>query len=154
MDFVFYAVPALIAIVAVLMAGRTVLSLVRLRAAWRSGLTAEARCLRTYTTTGSRGERGGIRTTLHHVYEFTVPGAPGTVRFEETGGPGTTVEGDIVAVHYAAGRPEGATAQPPSSAARATAGAVFVVVFCAAVVSFCVYFATSYAAMADVWSDF
>ncbi|MGX1883296.1 hypothetical protein [Streptomyces sp. NPDC055287] len=154
MDFMFYAVPALIATVAVLMAAKTVLSLVRLRAAWRSGLTAEARCLRTYTTTSSRGESGGVRTTLHHVYEFTVPGGPGTVRFEETGGPGTTVEGDIVAVHYPAGMPGRATAHPPSSAVRATAGAVFVVMFCAVMVAFCVYFVTSYATMSDLWSDF
>ncbi|MBT2490021.1 hypothetical protein J7E96_16145 [Streptomyces sp. ISL-96] len=153
MDFMFYAVPALIAAVAVLMAAKTVVSLLRLREAWRSGLTAEARCLRTYTTTRSGGDSGS-RTTLHHVYEFTVPGGAAPVRFEETNGPGTIVEGDIVPVHYPAGCPDRATAQPPSSAVRATAGAVFVVVFCAVMVAFCVFFAMSYATMSDLWSDF
>ncbi|WP_217234853.1 DUF3592 domain-containing protein [Streptomyces sp. AC555_RSS877] len=80
--------------------------------AWNSGLTAQARCLRAYTTTSGGGSTS-VHTTLHHVYEFfTHEGR--VVRFDEPGGSRTTVAGDIVLVHYAANRPERATAKPPA----------------------------------------
>ncbi|WP_328537120.1 DUF3592 domain-containing protein [Streptomyces sp. NBC_00344] len=139
----FYAVPAFIAMVALLIACRTVIATLRLRAAWRSGLTAEARCLRTYTTTSRDSDSGHRTTTLHHVYEFTPAGGQ-PVRFEESGGPGTRLEGDFVTVHYPADRPERATALPPSTAARSMLGALFVIVFCAVMVVFCVVFVTTY----------
>ncbi|MBT2507189.1 hypothetical protein J7I98_15075 [Streptomyces sp. ISL-98] len=150
MDFMFYAIPALIAALALFMAGKTVASLLRLKAAWRSGLTAEGRCVRTYTTTSRSGDDNRLRTTMHHVYEFTVPGGDGRpVRFEETDGPGTVIEGDIVPVHYPADRPERATALSPERATRATVGAVFVVGFCGVVTAFCVFFALTYATVFD-----
>ncbi|KOG36041.1 DUF3592 domain-containing protein [Streptomyces resistomycificus] len=80
--------------------------------AWNSGLTAQARCLRAYTTT-SGGGNTSVHTTLHHVYEF-VTREGRVVRFDEGGGPRTTVEGDIVIVHYAAHHPERATAKAPA----------------------------------------
>ena len=80
--------------------------------AWNSGLTAQARCLRAYTTT-SGGGNTSVHTTLHHVYEF-VTHEGRVVRFDEAGGPRMTVAGDIVIVHYAANRPERATAKAPA----------------------------------------
>ncbi|MPY57772.1 DUF3592 domain-containing protein [Streptomyces spongiae] len=89
------------------------------RRAWSSGLTAQARCLRTYTTT-SGGGQAAVRTTLHHVYEFwTWDGR--VIRFDETNGPSTRVEGDIALVHYSADRPERATAHPPNRSGNAVA---------------------------------
>ena len=113
MDLFFYLVPGLIMAVALFMAYRVVRGSLELRRAWNGGLTAEARCLRTYTTTsGGSGDRS-VHTTLHHVYEFTTRDGRG-VRFEEAGGPGTILEGDIVTVHYVADDPETATAKPPA----------------------------------------
>ncbi|MEU2713390.1 DUF3592 domain-containing protein [Streptomyces sp. NPDC007205] len=111
-ELLFYAVPALMitgavfALVGLLRRSRDV------HRAWDGGLTAEARCLQTYTTTSGGGETS-VRTTLHHVYEFTTREGR-TVRFDETNGPGTTIPGDIVTVHYAAERPERATAHAPA----------------------------------------
>ncbi|MEU5185189.1 hypothetical protein AB0G49_34685 [Streptomyces longwoodensis] len=100
---VFFALLCLLAIKIVSVAGRlahrSVCRWVRLRRAWRSGLTAEARCLRTFTTTHG-GDDSVVRTRRHHVYEFRT-GDGRSVRFEEEGGPATVAEGDIVVVHYA-----------------------------------------------------
>ncbi|MEU1666594.1 DUF3592 domain-containing protein [Streptomyces sparsogenes] len=84
-----------------------------IRAMWGSGFTAQARCLRMYTTVHRHSNNSNTTTTrLHHVYEFLAPdGRP--VRFEETGGPGTRVEGDIVTVYYLPDRPQQATALEP-----------------------------------------
>ncbi|GGY17330.1 DUF3592 domain-containing protein [Streptomyces djakartensis] len=113
MEVLFYIVPTLV-IAVVSFAGVAVIRRsVRVSRAWNSGLTAEARCLRTYTTTSGGGGDSSVSTTLHHVYEFTTRDGRG-VRFEERGGPGTTLEGDIVTVHYPADRPEHATARPPA----------------------------------------
>ncbi|MEW2493371.1 DUF3592 domain-containing protein [Streptomyces nodosus] len=108
MEMLFYIVP-------LLMIGGAVFMLIRVfgrsrdvRSAWNSGLTAEARCLRTYTTTSGGGETQ-VSTTLHHVYEFTTREGRG-VRFEESNGSATVVEGDIVTVYYTAEHPERATA--------------------------------------------
>ncbi|MEU6493317.1 DUF3592 domain-containing protein [Streptomyces sp. NPDC046984] len=142
MDYLFYAVPGLIMTGALVQAVAVVRRSQRLRSNWNSGLTAEARCLRTYTTIGGGGETS-VSTTLHHVYEFATREGR-TVRFEEAGGPRTTVEGDIVPVHYTAAHPERATAYTPSRG-RALAGAVGVLVFLSVIVAFCVGFMVTYA---------
>ncbi|MFB7456563.1 MULTISPECIES: DUF3592 domain-containing protein [unclassified Streptomyces] len=112
MEALFYVVPLLMIGAAVLMLTRVLRRAREVRGAWGSGLTAEARCLRTYTTTSGGGE-SMVRTRLHHVYEFTTRDGRG-VRFEESNGPATVVEGDIVTVHYVAERPERATAHAPA----------------------------------------
>lgn len=113
-----------------------------LRRAWNSGLTAEARCLRSYTTVSGGGNDTSVHTTLHHVYEFTTNKGR-AIRFEEAHGPSTVVEGDIVTVHYTAQRPEKATAQPPSPV-KAAAGTIGMLVFFGLIVAFCVGFMITY----------
>ncbi|MHC5908106.1 DUF3592 domain-containing protein [Streptomyces sp. S6] len=113
MDVLFYIVPSFMLAGVVGMAVVVIRRSRRITLAWNSGLTAEGRCLRTYTTTSSGGgEHRHIRTTLHHVYEFTARDGR-TVRFEEENGPGTVIEGDFVTVHYTPEHPERATALPP-----------------------------------------
>lgn len=137
-EFFFYAVPTLMGVALIAMAVKVIGRHQQLRQAWASGLTAEARCLRTYTTTSRHGDGDRITTTLHHVYEFTPPGG-GAVRFEEEDGPGTIVEGDFVTVYYAADRPEAATAQAPSPG-KSAASLVAVLCFLGVGVAFCVFF--------------
>ncbi|MER5749718.1 DUF3592 domain-containing protein [Streptomyces sp. NPDC002088] len=142
MDVMFYAVPGLIMAAALFMAYRVVRRTVQVRMAWNSGLTAEARCLRTFTTVHGGGE-SRVRTTLHHVYEFTARDGR-TVRFEEEDGPATVVEGDIVTVHYKDGRREViATALPPRKVKQA-AGTLALLAFLGVVVGFCVVFMVTY----------
>lgn len=106
--------------------------------AWRSGLTAEARCLRSYTrTSGGTGDTSA-RTTLYHVYEFTTRDGR-SVRFEEGNGPGTIVEGDIITVFYRPDRPDHATAKAPAWG-KLTVSTGCALVLCGAVVAFCVFF--------------
>ncbi|MEU3838978.1 DUF3592 domain-containing protein [Streptomyces sp. NPDC028635] len=112
MEVLFSVVPLLMIAGAVHGAVRVVGRARRISRTWSDGLTAEARCLRTYTTTGGGGD-SAVHTHLHHVYEF-VSRDGRAVRFEERGGPGTTLVGDIVTVRYPADRPEGATALPPA----------------------------------------
>ncbi|GHD99392.1 DUF3592 domain-containing protein [Streptomyces alanosinicus] len=139
-ELFFYAVPGLMIAMAVFtlvrMAGRSR----QVRSAWNSGLTAEARCLRTYTTTSGGGGETSVHTTLHHVYEFTTREGR-AVRFEERNGPGTTLEGDIVTVHYTAEHPERATAHAPARgklAAESGCVVAFLGVFIAGCVAFMV----------------
>ncbi|MYX27261.1 hypothetical protein GTY75_11440 [Streptomyces sp. SID8381] len=125
MEALFYAVPSLMIAFAVLALVTAVRRARRVRDAWDGGLTAEARCLRTYTTT-SGGGNTSVSTTLHHVYAFrTREGRE--VRFEEAGGPATRVEGDFATVHYRAEHPEHATAHAPARRGRLAAeqGCVF-----------------------------
>ncbi|QKW06697.1 hypothetical protein HUT18_10105 [Streptomyces sp. NA04227] len=82
---------------------------------WRHGVLAEGRCIRTFTTVSGGGRNHGVRTHLHHVYEFWT-GAGTPVRFEETGGPGSVIEGDVVMVRYDSTYPARATARPPGTA--------------------------------------
>jgi ABC-type Fe3+ transport system permease subunit len=138
MSVFFYAVPGLIMAVALFMATKVIRRSLELRSAWNSGLTAEARCLRSYTTTSGGGGDTSVTTTLHHVYEFTTREGR-TVRFEEGDGPSTIIEGDIVTVHYTAENPEKATAHEPSRG-KLAAGAVGMLVFCAVIVVFCIGF--------------
>jgi hypothetical protein len=140
MEAFFYLVPglmiafALTALIALLRRARHISS------AWNSGLTAEARCLNTYTTTSGGGETS-VSTTLHHVYEFTTrEGRP--VRFEESNGPRTVVTGDVVMVRYAAEHPERATAKPPAPG-RLVAEQGCLLAFFGVFIGFCVMFMVS-----------
>ncbi|MET9394213.1 DUF3592 domain-containing protein [Streptomyces sp. NPDC006624] len=143
MEILFYVVPTIMIVIVSCAAVAVIRRSVRVGRAWNSGLTAEARCLRTYTTTSGGGD-SSVRTTLHHVYEFTARDGRG-VRFEERGGPGTTLEGDIVTVHYPADRPEQATARPPARG-RLVAGTGCVLGFLGVFVLFAVGFmAVTYA---------
>lgn len=137
MDVFFFLVPGLVAAGAIFTAAVVVRRALDVRRAWNSGLTAEARCLRAYTTTSGGGETS-VSTTQHHVYEFRTREGR-AVRFEEANGPTTVVQGDIVPVHYTAERPEKATAHAPSSGLLA-AGTAGVLVICTVVVVFCVGF--------------
>ncbi|MFD5635012.1 DUF3592 domain-containing protein [Streptomyces sp. NPDC127077] len=142
MSVFFYALPSLIIVVVLIAAARIVRRSLELRSAWSSGLTAEARCLRSYTTVSGGGNDTSVTTTLHHVYEFTTREGR-AVRFEEANGRRTVIEGDIVPVYYTASHPEKATAQSPSPG-RAAAGTVGMLVFLGLIVSFCVGFMITY----------
>ncbi|MGI5375702.1 DUF3592 domain-containing protein [Streptomyces sp. CA-251387] len=134
----FYLVPALMIALAIFALTRIVGRAQDMRRAWNSGFTAEARCLRAYTTvSGGRGDTS-VSTTLHHVYEFMARDGR-VVRFDEANGPATTVEGDIVTVHYLPERPERATARPPAPG-RLAAGTGCAVAFFGVLIAFCVVF--------------
>ncbi|MBB1256763.1 DUF3592 domain-containing protein [Streptomyces alkaliterrae] len=142
MEFLFYVIPMLIGGVALFIGYRVLGRSLQLRRAWSSGLVAQGRCVRTYTTTHGYDDNR-VSTTLHHVYEFTTADGR-SVRFEEPGGSALTVEGDVVPVRYAAERPEHATAQavrPGLNAATTAATLVFVGVM----VVFCLFFVTTFA---------
>lgn len=145
MDAFFYLVPGLIMAVALFMAYRVVRRSLQIRRAWNSGLTAEGRCLRMYTTTHGGGNDTAVRTALHHVYEFTTPDGR-AIRFEEEGGPGTTVEGDFVTVYYADGPEVVATAHRPGHG-KLAAASFGMLAFLGVVVVFCVGFIAVYAQM-------
>ncbi|MFF3332319.1 DUF3592 domain-containing protein [Streptomyces sp. NPDC002888] len=152
MEVFFYIVPmliiAIVVFAAVSVTGRTR----QVSQAWNSGLTAEARCLRSYTTTSGGGGDSSVHTTLHHVYEFvTREGRP--VRFEEKNGPGTIVEGDIVTVFYTADRPERATAHTPARG-KLAASTGCMLVFFGVVVAFCVFFMVTAHLMFSAEGDF
>ncbi|WP_416982768.1 DUF3592 domain-containing protein [Streptomyces sp. T028] len=153
MDVFFLIIPSVM-IAAILFAMYTVISRSRRATrAWGSGLTAEARCLRTYTTTRtSSGEHRRVTTVLHHVYEFTTREGR-TVRFEEENGPGTTLEGDIVTVFYPADRPDQATAHPPARG-RLFAESGCVLVFLGVALAFCIGFIISVEAAFSAVSEF
>jgi hypothetical protein len=110
MDVFFYLIPVQIMAVALFGAYLVVRRWNRARSAWQSGLTAEARCLRVYATARGGGDTR-VYTSLRHVYEFRARDGR-VVRFEEEGGPGTILEGDIVTVHYADSSDVVATARP------------------------------------------
>lgn len=85
-----------------------------------------------------------VSTTLHHVYEFTTRDGR-VIRFDETDGPSTRVEGDIVTVHYLPERPERATAKVPAPAKLAAStgcALLFIAVFIALAI-FLIVFANS-----------
>ncbi|MET7573835.1 DUF3592 domain-containing protein [Streptomyces sp. NPDC005492] len=137
MEALFYLAPLLIIGIVSLGATAVIRRSRQVNSAWSSGLTARARCLRTYTTTSGGGD-SMVSTTLHHVYEFTTHQG-GTVRFEERNGPGTTLEGDIVTVYYAADHPERATAHAPARG-KLAAGAGCALAFFGMIVVFCLGF--------------
>ena len=138
METFFYVVPglmialALTALIGMLRRAR------HISGAWNSGLTAEARCLNTYTTTSGGGGDSSVSTTLHHVYEFTTREGR-AVRFEERNGPRTVVTGDIVTVRYTAEHPERATAKAPRPG-RLIAEQGCMLVFFGVFIAFCLVF--------------
>lgn len=147
MDAFFYLIPGLILAGVLYMAYRVLRRWFQVRRAWGSGLTAEARCLRTYTTvSGGHGDTS-VHTTLHHVYEFTARDGR-VIRFEEEGGPGTTVEGDFVTVHYAEGREVVATAHAPGQVKQAAA-AIGILAFLGVAAVFCVGFMVTFHQMSE-----
>ncbi|MFD7386839.1 DUF3592 domain-containing protein [Streptomyces sp. NPDC059852] len=147
MDALFYVVPCLILAVVLFIGLRVTRRSWQIRAAWNSGLTAEGRCLRTFTTTHGGGRDTSVHTTLHHVYEFTARDGR-VVRFEEEDGPATTVVGDFVTVHYTEGPRIAATARRPGhlGLAASTLG-VLAVLSVAAVI--CVTFMATYHGMSS-----
>ncbi|WP_328496133.1 DUF3592 domain-containing protein [Streptomyces sp. NBC_00414] len=147
MDLFFYALPGLIAAAMLFLASRVIRRSLQLRRIWNSGLTAEARCLRTYTTTSGGSGDSSVHTTLHHVYEFTARDGR-SIRFEEEDGPGTIVEGDLVVVYYAEGEMVRATARPPGHG-RNTARTAVALTFLGLIVAACVGFAVTYAEMSE-----
>ncbi|MFE1880279.1 DUF3592 domain-containing protein [Streptomyces diastatochromogenes] len=137
-ELFFYAVPTLIIAVCGSAAYLLVRRARRLGRTWAQGLTAEARCLRMYTTTSGGGGDTSVRTTVHHVYEFTTREGR-TVRFEEEDGPATVLEGDFVTVRYLPEQPQQATALPPSRGKLAFSTG-FGLTFLGVVTTFCVGF--------------
>ncbi|WLW54735.1 hypothetical protein [Streptomyces sp. YU58] len=150
MDVMFYAVPGLIMAVALFGAYRVVRRWLQMRGAWNSGLTAEARCLRVFTTTHGGGE-SRVRTVIHHVYEFTARDGR-TVRFEEEDGPRTVLEGDFVTVYYKDGREVAATAVPPRPGKQAAAS-LAILAFLGVIVVFCIGFMVTYATVFEPVGD-
>ncbi|MFF4736628.1 DUF3592 domain-containing protein [Streptomyces sp. NPDC001262] len=113
-EFLFPAIPGLMAAGSVAGIAGVIRKQRRLRAAWNSGIGIEARCVRSYivNTTTMRGNRPVSSSSHHkHVYEFT-DGDGQRRRFEEAG-PATVFEGDTVVVRHPPGRPDQATALPP-----------------------------------------
>ncbi|MGW3203213.1 hypothetical protein [Streptomyces sp. NPDC001135] len=151
-ELLFYAVPTLMIAVAVFALVGLLRRSREVRRVWAGGLTAEARCLRTYTTTSGGGGDTSVRTTLHHVYEFTTREGR-TVRFEEANGPGTTIAGDIVTVHYAAERPERATAHAPARG-RLAAESGCLVAFLGVFIAGCVLFMATAHSVFSTADDF
>ncbi|MET8767638.1 DUF3592 domain-containing protein [Streptomyces sp. NPDC004658] len=138
MELFFYAVPSLMIAGFACAAYLLVRRARRLRRTWTHGLTAEARCLRMFTTTSGGGGDTSVRTTVHHVHEFTTREGR-TVRFEEEGGPATVLEGDFVTVRYLPELPQRATALPPTPG-RLAVGTGFGLVLLGVAGSFCVGF--------------
>ncbi|WP_258314743.1 DUF3592 domain-containing protein [Streptomyces sp. Act143] len=147
METFFYLVPGLILALVLFGAYRVLRRAIQIRRAWNSGLTAEARCLRMYTTTHGGSGDTSVRTTLHHVYEFTARDGR-TVRFEEEDGPGTVLEGDFVTVYYAAGPTVVATAKAPRRTVLA-ASTIGVLAFLGVVAGFCIAFMVTFNQMSD-----
>ncbi|MEU1402158.1 DUF3592 domain-containing protein [Streptomyces sp. NPDC005728] len=140
MELFFYAVPVIMIGFMAYAAYLLVRRARRISRTWQHGLTAEARCLRSYTTTSGGGGDTSVHTTLHHVYEFTTREGR-TVRFDEGNGPSTIVEGDFVTVRYLPEYPERATALPPSRTKLAL-GTGCGLAFLGVAISFCVVFIT------------
>ncbi|MBV7700294.1 DUF3592 domain-containing protein [Streptomyces sp. TRM70350] len=136
MEVLFTVVPLLMIAIALCGAVVVLRRSRQVSSAWSSGITAEARCVRSYTTTSGGGD-SMVRTTLHHVYEFTTRDGR-VIRFDEEGGPPTTVEGDIVTVHYLPDRPERATARVPAQG-KLAASTGCALVFLTAFIAFAVF---------------
>lgn len=138
MEALFYVIPVIVIACVSAMAARTISRSRQVSSAWNHGLTAEGRCLRTYTRTRGGAEGTDVRTTLHHVYEFTTREGR-VVRFDEANGPSTVVEGDHVTVYYLADSPERATAHAPAHG-KLAAGTGVVLAFLGAAIAMCVVF--------------
>ncbi|MEU5537107.1 DUF3592 domain-containing protein [Streptomyces sp. NPDC020362] len=90
------------------------------RAAWASGLTAQARVVRAWTTTHM--VNNVARRVQWHEYDYTTQDGR-TVRFKESGGPRERATGDTTLVHYALHEPDKATASA-TEPGKDTAGTV------------------------------
>ncbi|WP_460066080.1 hypothetical protein [Streptomyces sp. YKOK-I1] len=101
------------------------------RAAWESGLTAQARVVRQWRTT--QVVNNVPRTTQWHEYTYTTADGRGVV-FKEGGGPHTRETGDEVLVYYTAEDPEKATASAPQPGKDTASMAFALVLFGAGVV--------------------
>ncbi|MFI8346673.1 DUF3592 domain-containing protein [Streptomyces sp. NPDC085596] len=140
MDALLYLVPGVITAGCVFGAVQVIRRALRTSRLWAHGLTAEGRCLNTYMKT-SGGNDAAVRSTLHHVYEFTTREGQ-SFRFDEVGGDSTVVAGDHVVVRYLAERPQWATALEPSRG-RLILGTGGLIVFLGVMVVGCVLFAVS-----------
>ncbi|MER8017731.1 DUF3592 domain-containing protein [Streptomyces griseoluteus] len=140
MDAFLYLVPGVITAGCVFGAVQVIRRALRTSRMWAHGLTAEGRCLNTYMKT-SGGNDAAVRSTLHHVYEFTTREGE-RFRFDEVGGDSTVVAGDHVVVRYLAERPQWATALRPAKG-RLILGTGVLVVFMGAIAVGCVLFAVS-----------
>lgn len=138
MEYLFYVIPLIMIAGVSAMAVRTIARSRQISGAWNHGLTAEGRCLRSYTTTSGGSGDTSTTTTLHHVYEFATREGR-TVRFDETNGPSTVIEGDFVTVHYLPDHPERATAHPPARG-RLAAGTGCALVFFGVFIASCIAF--------------
>ncbi|WP_063806675.1 DUF3592 domain-containing protein [Streptomyces regalis] len=147
MDLFFYAVPSLMLAFVLFGAYRVMRRSLQIRSAWNSGLTAEGRCLRMFTTTHGGSNDSSVHTTLHHVYEFTARDGR-VVRFEEENGPATTVEGDFVTVYYAEGHEVVATAKAPGRA-KLAASTIAILAFLGVFAVFCIGFMVTYSQVFD-----
>jgi hypothetical protein len=137
MEALFTVVPLLMIAFAVYGAVAVLRRSRQISSAWSRGITAEARCVRSYTTTSGGGD-SMVRTTLHHVYEFTTRDGR-VIRFDEEDGPSTTIENDIVTVHYLPERPERATAKVPARG-KLTASTGCALLFLAGFIAFAIFF--------------
>ncbi|MFD8259866.1 DUF3592 domain-containing protein [Streptomyces griseoluteus] len=140
MDVLLYLVPGVITAACVLGGVQVIRRALRTSRMWARGLTAEARCLNTYTRT-SGGNGTAAHSTLHHVYEFTTREGE-RFRFDEAGGDSTVVAGDHLVVRYLPERPQSATALQPARG-RLILGTAVLVAFLAVVGTGCVLFAVS-----------
>lgn len=140
MDAFFYIIPVLMMAVIAFWGYRVLRRWLQIRSAWNSGLTAEARCLKTFTTVSeSMGEHSRMHTTIHHVYEFKTHDGR-AIRFEEEDGPMTTIEGDFVTVHYTDGPNVVATAHAPGQRVKQAATSLGLLAFLGVAFAFCVGF--------------
>ncbi|WP_409235678.1 hypothetical protein [Streptomyces sp. PA5.6] len=110
MDFVFHIFfPVLIGVF--LWAAYSIVRRMReRRAAWESGLTAQARVVRAWVTVQMVNDVA--RRTQWHEYDFTTADSV-AVRFKEAGGPPGRTAGDDTLVYYAGDEPDKATASEP-----------------------------------------
>ncbi|UUU22407.1 hypothetical protein [Streptomyces sp. DSM 40750] len=144
MDVFFYIIPVIMMTVIAFWGYRVLRRWLQIRSAWNSGLTAEARCLKAFTTVSkSMGEHSSVRSTIHHVYEFKTHDGR-AIRFEEEDGPMTTVEGDFVTVHYTDGPKVMATAHGPRERVKQTVASLGILAILGVVFAFCVGFMVTF----------
>ncbi|MGW0997628.1 hypothetical protein [Streptomyces sp. NPDC002520] len=99
------------------------------RAAWESGLTAQARVVRAWVTT--QFVDNVARRVQWHEYDYTTQDGR-AVRFKEAGGPRDRAEGELVLVYYSPHEPDRATAGEPQAGKDAASTAVWLVLLVAA----------------------
>ncbi|MET7613595.1 DUF3592 domain-containing protein [Streptomyces seoulensis] len=139
MEALLYLAPGLIATGCVLGVVQVIRRALRTSKLWAHGQVAEGRCLNTYMK--SSGNDAAVRSTLHHVYEYTTREG-GRFRFDEVGGDSTVLAGDHVVVRYLPDRPQWATALQPARG-RLVLGTGALVAFLGVLVVGCVLFAVT-----------